>query len=163
MRSVVYYQFRKELHIIKATLCISSLRKFFIHASRDDMQSWRTDVIQQWQICHCWWYTIAFAMDKKILVPKNEDFLVETVGIEGASPSHLLRKFPRFYVHRAPLKRTARDGRGDVEMYWDALMWSKWNIALQYEIQASLDEIFGYASDEIKFVITFAKQIFHTL
>ena len=37
------------------------------------------------------------------------------------------------------------------------------------EIRASTDEIcyadeiFGYASDEIKFAIIFAKQIFHTL
>ena len=38
-------------------------------------------------------------------------------GARGASPSHLLRKLPRLYVPRAPLKRTARDGRGDVEMY----------------------------------------------
>ncbi len=32
-------------------------------------------------------------------------------GDRGASPSHLLRKFPRFYVPRAPPRRTARDGR----------------------------------------------------
>ena len=31
-------------------------------------------------------------------------------GDRGASPSHLLRKFPRFYVPRAPPGRTARDG-----------------------------------------------------
>ena len=75
MRSIVYHQFRKELHIIKTQFCISSLRKLFWYTlKRDDMQSWRTDEIQQWQFCHCWWYTIAFAMDKKIPVLKNRDF-----------------------------------------------------------------------------------------
>ena len=31
-RSLVYHQFCKELHIIKTKFCISSLRKFLIHA-----------------------------------------------------------------------------------------------------------------------------------
>ena len=36
MRSIVYHQFRKELHIIKTKFCISSLRKLFMHAKRCD-------------------------------------------------------------------------------------------------------------------------------
>ena len=31
MRSVVYHQFRKELHIIKTKFCISSKRSFAYH------------------------------------------------------------------------------------------------------------------------------------
>ena len=82
MRSIVYHQFRKELHIIKTQFCISSLRKLFWYTlKRDDMQSWRTDEIQQWQFCHCWWYTIAFAMDKKIPSPKTWNFLAPQTGL----------------------------------------------------------------------------------
>ena len=32
MRSIVYHQFRKELHIIKTKFCISSLRKLYAPA-----------------------------------------------------------------------------------------------------------------------------------
>ena len=40
MRSIVYNQFRKELHIITATLWISSLRQLFdAHLRCDDIQS----------------------------------------------------------------------------------------------------------------------------
>ena len=74
------------MYIINFSMnCISSKRSFVYHhcesfwytLKRDDIQSWRTYEIQQWQNCHCWWYTIAFAMDKKIDLLSQVDFLVE--------------------------------------------------------------------------------------
>ena len=95
MRSIVYHQFRKELHIIKTKSCISSLRKrFLIHTWRcDDIQSLRTDEIQQW-FCHCWWYAIAFAMDKKIDLFSQVDFLVGAGGYSASVWFRPLRAVP---------------------------------------------------------------------
>ena len=81
--------------INSARNCISSKRSFVYHhceslwytLKRDDIQSWRTDEIQQWQNCHCWWYTIAFAMDKKIDLLSQVDFLVGVTGLEPTTSS----------------------------------------------------------------------------
>ena len=46
MRSIVYHQFRKELHIIKTKFCISSSRQFFdTHLRCDDIRRTRAAVI----------------------------------------------------------------------------------------------------------------------
>ena len=72
----------KKLHIIKTKSCISSLRKFF-----DTRYAWWDAVLTDWwdttmANCHCWWYTIAFAMNKKIDKSKLVDFLVGEGGFE---------------------------------------------------------------------------------
>ena len=39
-----------------------------------------------WYTACGWWYAIAFAMDKKTLVPKNESFLAPQTGLEPVTP-----------------------------------------------------------------------------
>ena len=84
MRSIVYRQFRKELYIIK-TLVLYIVKPTEIHTLGVVIYAAR---VRQWYTAlKGWWYTKPVGLDKKILVPKNEDFLAPTVGIEPASKS----------------------------------------------------------------------------
>ena len=48
--AVVYHQFRKNCISSRQSLVYHHCESFLIHATRDEMQFWRTDEIQQWQI-----------------------------------------------------------------------------------------------------------------
>ena len=66
MRSIVYHQFRKELHIIKTQFCISSSRQLYtlrvmIYAYGDDIHA------------KAWWYTKPVGLDKKRGCKKSVD------------------------------------------------------------------------------------------
>jgi len=75
MRSIVYNQFRKELHIITATPWISStvLTVVYHHCESifdTHLKVWWYTALTDWWDTRAtsrpWWYAIAFAMDKKI-------------------------------------------------------------------------------------------------
>ena len=63
---------REALYIVKATPCISSTVYRCISSSRRFFNArltawWYTPLTRRWYTAFGWWYTIAFAMDKKIL------------------------------------------------------------------------------------------------
>ena len=75
MRSIVYNQFCKELHIITATPWISStvLTVVYHHCESifdTHLKVWWYTALTDWWDTRAtsrpWWYAIAFAMDKKI-------------------------------------------------------------------------------------------------
>ena len=85
MRSIVYHQFRKELHIIK-TLVLYIIKPTEIH-------TWRCDEIQQRQAvvddihADAWWYAKPVGLDKKTLVQENECFLELLTRVELVTSS----------------------------------------------------------------------------
>ena len=91
MRSIVYNQFRKELHIITATPWISStvLTVVYHHCESifdTHLKVWWYTALTDWWDTRAtsrpWWYAIAFAMDKKIDLQKQVYFLVGESGFE---------------------------------------------------------------------------------
>ena len=74
MRSIVYHQFREELHIIKTLVLYIIIEKgFYAHLRCDEMRRTRAAMIYT---TTSWWYTIAFAMDKKISKSEDLEFFV---------------------------------------------------------------------------------------
>ena len=91
MRSIVSHQFLGELHIIKTKFCISSLRKVFWYTLRVMIYS-PNGLMRYNTATPCWWYAIAFAMDKKTLVLLNESFLAPPVGLEPTTCGLTVRR-----------------------------------------------------------------------
>ena len=71
MRSIVYHQFRKELHIIK-TLVLYIIKPTEIHTSCDEIQ--HGFAVLMIYTTASWWYTKPVGLDKKTLVQENECF-----------------------------------------------------------------------------------------
>ena len=98
MRSIVYHQFRKELHIIKTKSCISSLRKNFWYTPKGVMR-YKGGVPPLTIYTHtAWWYAIAFAMDKKFDLSKQVEFFGPPGGIRTPC-SHWSRNNPSKQIY----------------------------------------------------------------
>ena len=87
-RSLVYHQFRRN--------CISSTRSVVYHHCESEYNLrlmiyslWRDIPVKADEIhANAWWYTIAFAMDKKIPSPKTWNFLAPPAGLEPATRAY---------------------------------------------------------------------------